>query len=141
MRNEQTSDALATSRVETPFTPTSQILSKHMREEADDGDLHQFTPRTPAFTCLYDDATHLRAWVGGIVPCYTSLQLTLPSLAEGSTSPSLADEADAALAQYAQETFRVPLHVVRTGRRLPEVSFLIYQKRDTSRFSRSQWAE
>ncbi|KAL1735008.1 hypothetical protein EV714DRAFT_280643 [Schizophyllum commune] len=129
--------------LETQHTPTT-ILGKRKREPSDGEGSPRLTSRALAFVPadrLYDDATALRAWVGGIEPGHPSLRPTSPSLTEGSALPPLSDEADAALAQYALESFRPPLHVMRTGRRLPVISFPIYQEQDTSRFTSSQWAE
>ncbi|KAL1695884.1 hypothetical protein GGG16DRAFT_86244 [Schizophyllum commune] len=116
-------------------TPTSTSLGKRKRDTADDGGSPRLSPRALASAsdkCLYDDHDALRAWAD-------SAEFGDPNLR--STSPSLTEEADAALSRYTQESFRSPRHVMRSGRRLPEVSFPIYQERDSSRFSSTQWAE
>ncbi|KAL1742930.1 hypothetical protein HDZ31DRAFT_42089 [Schizophyllum fasciatum] len=118
-----------------PTTASSSSLGKRKRESEDDGGSPRLSPRALAASSksrLYAEASAFQEWQDAIEVEDPDIRCT-PSI--------LQEEADAALACYAQEPSRAPSEIMRTGRRLPGVNVPIRQDRDTSRFTSCHWVE
>lgn len=117
-----------------PSHGSASTLGKRKRGEgSQEPDLDARAAEDKPMDDLYAHKFEVYAWAASVEMDDSTLRCA-STTGSAEDDAALAQEADAALAQYAQEAFRDPEEVMRTGRRLESVSTPRGQKRDTSRF-------